>query len=257
MRIISQKGQVDFSGFVPGPVSASGEFLLMNWTEALDSYRYPVNFPKRFSNGFGRNLQKGNRKETMEFEAYFRKAASRSMTPWHEVIYWKMFSQGGRGRKKASDMIKYLKASHVKANDLWQRCNNYAQSFEEGDAEKTKKLFAHFVQAFVKHGSIATVATFPAFLKPESFPMVDSQVANWVRDWCKTVNARHDGPKLFPPNQKDNLTMSDFRFMESWTKWCRFKAKKLHWRARDVEMAIFTVQRVGSLIINQKFKHSK
>ena len=100
--------------------------------------------------------------------------------------------------------------------------------------------------------SIATVATFPAFLDPDRFPMVDTRIAKWVG---RTMDAHNRvdplGPQLISAKSMNVkgavLTMSDFDFMCAWTHWCRHAATKLTdrssggfvWRARDVEMAVF------------------
>ena len=63
--------------------------------------------------------------------------------------------------------------------------------------------------------------------------------------------SRVGGPDLecVPALKAGVLTESHWRFIESWITWCRFTARKLSqrtespWRARDVEMAVFTAQR--------------
>jgi hypothetical protein len=97
---------------------------------------------------------------------------------------------------------------------------------------------------------VAVPATYPAFLRPGLFPMVDTRVAKWVRYSLMEHNsADPTGPQLvnsmYPENGRTALTMSDFLFMQSWVKWCKYTAQKLsiitsvEWRARDVEMAVF------------------
>jgi len=75
------------------------------WHVALDSYRYSVNlrkFPTRdgFPGWFDRELEKGDRSETIQFENRFRKYAASHLEPWYEVVFWKMYSQGYGARFK-------------------------------------------------------------------------------------------------------------------------------------------------------------
>ena len=77
----------------------------LDWHDALDSYRYPVDLREfsgrdRFPGWFGLNLEKGDRSETIQFENRFRKYAASHLEPWYEVVFWKMYSQGYGARFK-------------------------------------------------------------------------------------------------------------------------------------------------------------
>lgn len=107
-----------------------------------------------------------------------------------------------------------------------------------------------------KSRSVAIAATFPAFMAPERFPMVDTSVAQWATACLSRHNtADPTGPQLvrpaYPENGSTVLTLSDWPFIESWIHWCRHTASKLRsqtdfeWRARDVEMAVFSAWRDG------------
>jgi hypothetical protein len=79
--------------------------------------------------------------------------------------------------------------------------------------------------------------------------MVDTRIAKWVSVEMDKHNQTDPlGPQLIRPKlrKKGVLKMNDFEFMTSWIQWCRRTAEKLastddglHWRARDVEMAVF------------------
>ncbi len=108
--------------------------------------------------------------------------------------------------------------------------------------------------------AIATALTFPAFIAPNKFPMVDTRVAKWVGE---NLNVQHmadpSAPILVRPSYLDSsatvLTLSDYCFVESWTAWCCYKADRLSevtgypWRPRDVEMAVFTAYGNDSLTL--------
>ena len=97
------------------------------------------------------------------------------------------------------------------------------------------------------------VAAAPAFICPERFPMVDKQVTRWALEHgCRLRYSKVGGPdlKCVPDlSGGEVLKESHWPFVESWIAWCRFTAWKLsrcsgrRWRARDVEMAVFTAQR--------------
>jgi hypothetical protein len=96
---------------------------------------------------------------------------------------------------------------------------------------------------------IAIVATFPAFIEPERFPMIDTRIAKWVRNHFNEQNAADRlGPQLVAMSHDRVLAMADFVFMQRWIEWCRYTAGKLTalteqpWRARDVEMAVFQAE---------------
>ena len=62
-----------------------------------------------------------------------------------------------------------------------------------------------------------------------------------------------DGPDLacVPDVRGGVVEERHWQFVESWIAWCQFTARKVSqcsgraWRARDVEMAVFTAQRCG------------
>jgi hypothetical protein len=95
---------------------------------------------------------------------------------------------------------------------------------------------------------LATTLTFPALAYPDIFPMVDMQVAKWVNKYFVEYNI-HRNNKLTPFNFKRVLRDNDFNNYLNWVAWCRetsellTKLNRIKWRARDVEMAVFTAQR--------------
>ncbi len=220
------------------------------WREALAAYRYPVSlsayqFRSDHEGWFKQGLGAGDREETVRFEDRFRRQASSALEPWFEVVFWKLASQplikSGTTQRIATKL-----AENTTAEELWRKCNRYVDC----DASEAETRFREFLDLFdLRTDSIATVATFPAFMDPERFPMVDTRIAKWVsHETDKHNQADPVGPQLIRPKLRDKgvLKMNDFEFMTHWVLWCRNTAHKLtlmqdgfNWRPRDVEMAVF------------------
>lgn len=220
-----------------------------SWLRALNDYYYPVNLnhywnANRYPDYFNRIIS-GNRVSTIEFEAYFR-GNCQKIEVWYEVVFWKMYSQSGRRDEITLNFIKNISTNSASSGEM---LHSYLQQFIRspsiGNFEKFRKSLGF------RSNVIATAATFPAFLNPEMFPMVDTRVAKWVNSQLRIHNQRNrNGPQLVPSvfgrTGATVLTMNDFDFYIHWIEWTRHMATKLaestgvHWRARDVEMAVFT-----------------
>ncbi len=94
------------------------------------------------------------------------------------------------------------------------------------------------------NGSLALASTFPAFVGPEKYPILDSHVVSWVNtNYSKHSEGRENKLTMFngtsPPD-------SDFQNYMNWVHWCRDSSDylkgrtKISWRARDVEMAVYS-----------------
>jgi hypothetical protein len=221
-----------------------------SWLYALQQYRYPVclkDFRRALTYpAFFTQCISGNRDSTILFENYFRMSATK-IEPWFEVVFWKLYSQPRISDQKTDDIIRQLKmVREIEPAQLLEKANNFMNSEAREDFDAFRQLFRF------KSNVIAVVATFPAFLHPDQFPMVDTRVAKWVNIHYKMFNsANPDAPQLVPSEYGYNhsatvLTMNDFSFYIRWIYWTRYVAKKLSavtdtpWRSRDVEMAVFT-----------------
>jgi len=222
------------------------------WGNALSSYRYPValaNFQDahRFPKWFSFELGNGERSRTIEFESHFKKHAQKDIAVWLEVVFWKLYSQGRYRRDLHTiNVATHFHVKGISAKSLWQACMTYISKPTSATFESFRQLFGFTSPA----RPIAVAATFPAFIDPESYSMVDTRIAKWVGN-CMTAHNEADrtGPQLIRPpfcdSQGTVLTMADFEFMQHWNRWCIYTAQKLtkltpiSWRARDVEMAIF------------------
>lgn len=132
------------------------------------------------------------------------------------------------------------------AKRLYELCLSYM-------ARKDRRTLLDFQKNLFRSFAVPVAATFPAFFCPEDFPMVDNQIARWAK-----ANGHHhiyrnsSGMAQRPPSTDVN---SVDLFVLPWYRWCQTTADILnkstdrHWRARDVEMAVFTAQR-SSLPLN-------
>jgi len=220
------------------------------WEKSLFGYQYPFDLgrfddAKLYPTGFKFNSLVGDRKSTMEFETHFRSNAPKAIEPWLEVVYWKMYSQPPiRGLKLIRRLADHFRNNSVKPQALWDVCNRYVEHPTKQHFESIRTNFG------LTSGSIAVAATFPAFMRPDLYPMIDTRIAKWVGHFMMRQNLSNpSGVQLTRPHFVDSkqtvLVMNDFPFLQNWIQWCRYTAQKLtactsfEWRARDVEMAVF------------------
>ena len=226
------------------------------WLNALNSYNYQVDLSQyhyagRFPGFFGQEIQ-GDRPSTILFEDYFR-ANNGKIQTWYEVVFWKMYSQSGRRDQKTTDVINQLNGQ-LKNTNLPMTTSSQLIAATKAfiDNPDVKDNFENLRKLFRFESSvIAIVATFPAFVNPEKFPIVDTRVAKWIDSHLDFHNKNDPlGPQLvrsyYGKGYSTVLTMADFDFYLHWIHWTRYMAEKLskrtsiNWRARDVEMAVFT-----------------
>ena len=237
------------------------------WERALEKYRYPVNLSKfkdaaKYPGWFEEDICPGNWSQTREFEDRFREHAQHAPEAWYEVVYWKLYS-GAYKNKSTRAAIRVIQSelatNNLTVENLWNLCKFYMNGTDEGFSNQDR--FKMFRPRLVSSKGIAVAATFPAFIDPQRFPMVDRHVATWARENAPQHSyEQHGGPSLltYEGLGESPLTDDDWGFVESWIEWCRFNADRLtersdrKWRARDVEMAVFTVQRdkTGLLRLN-------
>ena len=216
------------------------------WKAALDKYQYPVDLrqftgAREHQNWFNLESRAGDRLWTMGFEARFREHAGHHLEAWGEVVFWKLYTMGLVRNGTTQQVLD----SGVSPDELWSACTDY---IENG----SKTSFRIFRRKLIGTPVVATAATFPAFICPERFPMVDRQITRWAsKNGHLHRYSGVGGPDLecVPALKKSVLTDSHWQFIQSWIAWCRFTARELSqltalaWRARDVEIAVFTAQR--------------
>ncbi len=217
------------------------------WARALDEYRYPVDLA-RFSGAdehaswFDLDTKPGDRLKTTGFEDRFREQAQHRLEVWGEVAFWKLYTMP-QVRNRTTQRVLDVR---VRPDELWSACMDYIDA-------GSKKSFSTFRSRLFASPGVATAATFPAFICPERFPMVDTQITRWALEnghlHCYSGIGGPDLERVRALQAGQVLTERHWPFIESWIAWCRFTARELNrrtacaWRARDVEMAVFTAQR--------------
>ena len=143
---------------------------------ALAQYQYPVDLTRftgvqEHPGWFNLNIEPEDRLQTMRFEARFRKQARHHLKAWGEVVFWKLCTTGSARKKLTQQVLD----SKVPPDTLWSACTDYIES---GSMESFKALR----NRLFRNTGVATTATFPAFICPERFPMVDRQVTRWANE---------------------------------------------------------------------------
>lgn len=221
------------------------------WQDALNAYRYPVDLAdfsgaQSHDGWFIQNTGEGGRQETIAFEDRFRELGPYQVEAWYEVVFWKLYTTPQFRQQTTQDVILRLTDDRTTAARLWEICSNYVEY-------PSRRTFQNFRQNLFVSNVVATAATFPAFIDPERFPMIDTNIVRWAYEHGEEHNYRAmGGPNLVRiPHLGPGRVLNErhWLFIESWIEWCRFTAGILnqraghHWRTRDVEMAVFTAQR--------------
>jgi hypothetical protein len=229
------------------------------WLDVLNDYEYKVDFAKfrcgfRSECGFSEyllqtSLDPGNREQTTNFETLFRNKAQSSLEAWYAIIFWKMYSQRGRANIRTCAAIQRINRQNHNATQLWTACSRFVNT-------GTVEIFQVLQRMVISGKNLPMVATFPAFMAPERFPMVDSRIAVWVNNYLNryTQDAGIYGSRLLRICNPKSITIYNWKFYDSWIRWCREAAKVLtrrtvqNWRARDVEMAAFQNSEDGDML---------
>ncbi|CAB1065513.1 hypothetical protein D1BOALGB6SA_10310 [Olavius sp. associated proteobacterium Delta 1] len=219
------------------------------WTEALEAYSYPADLQtyknKQHYPGFFNLDIAGDRATTIEFENHYREKAPTNIGSYLEVVYWKLYSQPHRRNKLTDSVAAHFQDQQLSAEQLWKSITDFIHSPTIPHLRKIR------LQLGFKTNVLAVPLTLVALANPETIPMIDNQVAKWVNKNLKGHNVKKKN-KLIPFSLKyTSLRTNDFEAYLAWINWCREIAEILgrhtgfDWRARDVEMAVFTAQRNG------------
>jgi len=220
-----------------------------SWTRALGAYSYPVNLrdydrAQEFP-GFFHMMIAGDRNSTIAFENHYRETAPHCIAAVFEVVYWKLYSQGARCQRSTNRIVDFVQEHGTTSEQLWDATQRFAESQTINNLKRIRSLLG------ITTNVLAVALTLPALANPETIPMIDSQVANWVNGNALNHNiARKSKLSPFRMNYT-SLRDNDFPNYSNWIAWCREVAQVLakltneDWRARDVEMAVFTAQRSG------------
>lgn len=223
----------------------------VDWWETLSNYRYTVKFSgyRRAAQYPGRfNMVSEDRVSTIAIERAFQNDMAAEKTPeaaFLEIMFWKMYSQGGRADIRTDEL-----GVHLQKNGA---TNALKEAVIRFSLDPTRSNATHLISACgFKAKVIAAALTYPAFFMPKLYPMIDTKIAGWVNTNHRRHNIRRDGTprihQLVPFKAgHTSLQMNDFESYLAWVKWCQKQACLLDsmqpsvgWRARDVEMACFT-----------------
>jgi len=220
-----------------------------SWTQSLYSYDYPVSLPyyKRAGQfpGFFSRVIAGDRASTIEFEDHFRTESNQRLEPFFEVVFWKLYRVKHARNHGTQKTVDFVDKHRVSAADLHWAIRRFV---EQPSVPNLSVIRAYLG---IKTEVLAVALTFPAFLDPVRFPMVDRQTARWVtRNLGAHNNGRRNALTAFSRADR-GLRYDDFDSYLNWVGWCNETAYVLthrtdmKWRARDVEMAVFTAARTG------------
>lgn len=214
--------------------------MLETWVEALNRYRYPVDLGgyrngSNFSSFFENDII-GDRESTMEFEDRFRTNAANNVAAWLEVVYWKSRRTMG-----------YVTNDYTSNNAerLWGTVEQFV-------ADPTRTNLANIRGGLELKSGLAVALTFPAFTEPDNYPMIDRWVAQWVNEHYIEHNVGRNNELTLFHLQGGRVQDNDFNSYLAWVEWCREMSSILTsrttwpedgWRARDVEMAVFSAMK--------------
>jgi hypothetical protein len=224
-----------------------------SWTRALNLYCYPVDLGgyQRRSEfpGFFGNFIAGDRYSTIAFENHFRENAQNNIAAYLEVVFWKLYSQPQWRQRATNSIVNYILEHNVQPGDLWDAISKFVENQTIRNLRGIRTLLG------IKTNVLAVPLTFPALTYPEEIPMIDKQVANWVNlqgpEHSENTNNTLSNFNLNYTSLREN----DFDNYLNWIAWCKeiseilTRLTKEKWRARDVEMAVFTAQR-NNLLLN-------
>jgi hypothetical protein len=222
------------------------------WTQALNAYDYPVDladydhgtdFP-----GFFMRTISGDRTSTIAFEDYFREHSNLAVEPYFEVVFWKLYRMKLARIQATKRIVDYVTKHDVSAAELYCAVTSFVES--------PTIPWLSVIRAFlgIKSQVLAVALTFPAFADPERFPMIDRQTAKWVTLNLEAHNQGRGRALTVFSTADMGLRYDDFDSYLNWVGWCNETADllksrtDLNWRARDVEMAVFTAARKKLLL---------
>ena len=223
-----------------------------SWSEALNSYCYPVDLRKyrrayKFPGFFNGNIL-GDRNSTIEFENHYQATASNNIAAYFEVVYWKLYSQPQHRKKATNRIVDFIQGSGITSRQLWDAIQQFLRIPSSPNLDKIRKLLGISTEV------LAVPLTLCALADPQEFPMIDNQVADWVNSNASNHNVNRRRKLTLFIKGNTSLRDKDFLNYLNWVAWCQEVTQVLNgftrekWRARDVEMAVFTAQRNGMVL---------
>ena len=234
---------------------------IKHWDIARECYEYPFDltaFHRRneFSENFFTIKSDGNRKSTIDFEKYYQNNAKAHIEVYIEVLFWKLYSKRSRDTKTFDSNGWYNQAITTLKNSssvvFWDDISNFHQNFSVGNFTECKKNYRQIARKMFINNKLIIPLTFVALAYPNFFPMIDTVVISWIDKRIPDHNRnRKNHLKKFSDAYQPTID-TDFDSYIQWVRWCQESASILNeiskysdWRPRDVEMAIFTYQRMN------------
>ena len=218
-----------------------------SWIEAINHYFYPVNLTSyegalNFPNFFNMRID-GDRTETIAFENRYQALSSDNIEAFFEVVYWKLYSQPNRRQKTTTRIMDHIQNHNITALQLWNAIQEFIALPSIDNLNTIRQGLG------ITTTVLAIPLTLVSFASPLTIPMIDTQVARWVNQNYQGHNA--DRLHQLTPFYMNytSLRENDFNNYLNWVNWCKEIAQRLteltnnDWRARDVEMAVFTAER--------------
>jgi hypothetical protein len=218
-----------------------------SWINALKAYWYPVDLTtyegtKNFPGFFNMRIA-GDRESTIAFENHYRETAPTNIETFFEVVYWKLYSRPNRRRTITNRVVESVQRRGIAPDRLWDSVQQFVVAQDIVNLRGIRKLLGF------KAPVLAVPLTFPALASPSRIPMIDNQVANWVNRNYDEHNANRSSKLTRFKMKHTSLEDDDFPSYLNWVAWCQEVAQvlkrltELNWRARDVEMVVFTAER--------------
>lgn len=217
------------------------------WIRALNAFSYPVCLREYYRGsqfpGFFEMEISGDRDSTIKFEKHYSETAPNHIAAFYEVVFWKLYSQGGLRQIGTNRVVDFIQRNGVTSEQLWKAVLKFVEHQSITNLQTIRTLLGYATNV------LAVPLTLPALANPQTIPMIDRQVAKWINRNIALHN-RHRTNRLthFVLNYT-SLRQNDFQNYLNWVAWCREVADVLGrltcliWRARDVEMAVFTAKR--------------
>jgi len=220
-----------------------------SWKEALTTYSYPVDMKcyekAREFPGFFCTVIKGDRNSTMAFEDHYQKLAPTEIAAFFEVVFWKLYSQRNRCQKGTTRIVDFVQETVITPERLWEAVQLFVRTQTRENLKRIRGALG------IRTDVLAVPLTLPALASLETIPMIDNQVARWVTHNYIDHNTNRVATLAPFEMNYTSLRDNDFSSYLRWVHWCREVAQVLtnltaqRWRARDIEMAVFTAQRNG------------
>jgi hypothetical protein len=213
---------------------------MYSWTVDLTHFRGRCNYPGYFNRVITPN-------NVVVFENEFRKAIKEAdlFEIAGEVCFWKNY-RSIRNQRTTQSLLNYLSCP---AN--W---GEFVRSIKEISNSPSYDNFMSLQRACNQPKGFAIPITFLAFYKPTEYPMVDKHIADW---WVanRVKHGYETSPRFCQRNDGWIQTYTTSQIRQNWSAYIAWKtfcddyvvriAKNcgFHWRARDVEMAVWEAEK--------------